>query len=157
MKTLKRTRISSLLMVMLLATPFLYGGKGKERKTEKKQPCLEISGEVTTGERRGKKTILVELINENTVVKSLSVGPNQTFSFALESNKQYSIRIRRPGFAPRLVCVSTDVPVDVENALLSKFHFDITIEKQVDIDETSHEPLDFPIAIICYNANKGYF
>jgi len=147
-------QIKNVIIPALLVLPFfVWGHKGKERKPSAKA-CLEISGQVN---QANNNTVSVYLIEENTLIDSLEVDGMQIFSFSLEKNRYYSIRIKQAGYVPRLVSVSTWLPCGLKEEKPYKFHFDLLQLSEEELSEEQADLLDFPIALVCFDKQKGYF
>lgn len=156
MNTVKRIR-KSVTPLLIAAPMWLCGYTFNKVEKAKHHTCLEISGEVTKTISMTNTPVRVQLIEENKVVDSLQVQAGETFRFGLQKNKYYSIRIFQEGFVPRLVSISTYLPVDLREAKVYKFHFDLL---QMSAKENTLEladVLDFPVAVVAFDETKGYF
>lgn len=147
----------ALLIIVLLGLPsFKMNGVNKDKKAKQKH-CLEVSGTLEGDRTDNEKNVTVNLVEENDVTRTLTVKPNEVFSFRLVPGKQYSIKISRPGYKTRLVCISTALP-EVAGNQLYRFHFDLhELIHDKDINAEQEDVLDFPVALICYHEDKGYF
>ncbi|MGZ3861758.1 MAG: hypothetical protein ACXVPN_00260 [Bacteroidia bacterium] len=147
--TIKNTAIAALIIISLLVT-----GNASPRKVAS-HACLTISGKVLNKKASSKEKIKVYLIKGNAVIDSLKVRPNITFSFSLERDQEYSIKIVQNGYANRLICVSTWLPEKLKENNLFEFHFDLLPYKGDNY--VNQDALDFPVALVYYEAAKGYF
>jgi len=149
-------QIKNVIIPALLILPFfVWGYKDKEKKPSGKV-CLEISGRVAQAYKSAEKA-RVYLVEENTIIDSFLVDGGQIFTFSLEKNRYYSIRIKQWGFVPRLVSISTWLPSVLKEEKTYKFHFDLFQLQEEELSTEQGDLLDFPVAIVCFDRMKGYF
>lgn len=115
--------------------------------------CMEITGRIMHLSGKQGNTYKAELLNNNIVVDSLIVGNNGSFKFLLPKNCFYAIRISKKGYAPRLISIYTQLLNDG----FYKFEFDTELIDEVLAAELDKETMDFPVAIISYDHQMGYF
>jgi hypothetical protein len=80
---------------------------------------------------------------------------NKEFSFKLEKNVYYGIRITKKGFIPKLVSVCTDMTGGSKNS--QHFHFKTNLINESELKRLNKDALDFPIAVISFNKRKESF
>lgn len=155
MKAINTVAYPVMLVVFTFAVCF-FSAKADDRKNYSSSVCLTVSGKVLNPEKKKHEKIKVYLIKENAVIDSLNTAANLVFSFQLNKNKEYSIRIVEPGFANRLVSISTRLPEKVKNNVFFEFHFDL-MPYEVPVIQSNSDVYDFPIALVYYNPQKGCF
>lgn len=119
--------------------------------------CLEISGKIQKGDANDDKYTKVVLIHYNTPVDSVQIEGNRSFKFKLLKDAYYAIKIYRKGYAPRLISICTDIPQEVCNDKIFRFHFTTRLVRENEFAELDNEARDFPIAIISFNKSKKAF
>ena len=153
-----RTKKISLLGVALFALSALFlGAKAADKKENESAYCLTISGKVLTYEKTNRNKIKIYLIKDNAIIDSLKTNVNVIFSFQLKKNEEYSIKIVEQGVANRLISVSTRLPEKVKKNLFFEFHFDLVPFTPLSDISQNADVLDFPVALIYYNPQKGCF
>jgi hypothetical protein len=142
-----------MLLIALIFADFTARAKnfnGKEKSDE-----LKVSGKISFQGKKSDKTYKVLLIKNNKVIDSAEVKDGRSFTFLLERNEYYGIRIIKEGFIPKLVSVCTDMDDSEKNA--HHFHFDTKLISESELGRLNKEMLDFPIAVISFNEKKDSF
>lgn len=154
----KNKKTVHIICLVFFILPFIaLGGSGKNKKTPDPSSCLEISGKVSLlNAKKPGEVISVLLYKGNLLVDSVTLPATNSFKFVLEKNEEYAIKVIQKGFVPRLVSISTEIPEKACHNIF-KFHFDLTPLSYEDINTKDTDALDFPIALVCYDAKKGYF
>ena len=152
---MKTTTIGFLGLALFALSSFIFDKKITDKNENKSSYCLTITGKVLNTGNDLRKKIKVYLINDNVVIDSLKTNINTIFSFQLKENQQYSIKIIESDFACRLISISTRLPEKIKKHFL--FHFDLVPFKPSSELSSNSDILDFPIALIYYNSQKGYF
>jgi hypothetical protein len=150
-----RNQLRRVGLPLLLLLPVLVCSYKLKAQKKNDRACLEISGKVM-GADQPNRQLHVYLIEENRVIDSALAEAGAEFSFRLQKNRYYAIRIRQEGCVPRLVSISTYLPADVREKLF-RFHFDLYPLAVEDSSEEISDVLDFPIALIKYDEVKAYF
>lgn len=156
MKTFIKISIFTTLLGLMLTSNPLVGG-GKKVRSEKKDSlyCIEIDGKVLIPKNDNSKLYKIELLCHNDVVDSGVVVDDESFLLKVKKNSWYTIRIVKEGYFPLVVSIDTRLPeYDNENHC---FHFDteLIVENYLSIQD--EDAIDFPIAIVSFNENKGSF
>jgi hypothetical protein len=87
--------------------------------------CLEIEGKVLNSDQDGSDCKVELLLGENVVDSIILKGKRRKFSFQFKKNEHYTIRISKPGFTSKSVCVHTNMQEPAED-LLYEFYFETT-------------------------------
>ncbi|MGZ3919285.1 MAG: hypothetical protein ACXVNR_01635 [Bacteroidia bacterium] len=148
----RKLKILTLSGMVILSS---LGFANNEPNKKQTAVCLKVSGKICDKKSKPTEKITVYLIKENEIIDSLKVRINAIFSFPLEKNQEYSIKVVHQGHADRLVYISTWLPKKVSENTLFEFHFDLIPFKPD--ESTSKEALDFPVALIYYHTDKGCF
>lgn len=148
-----RIRVFLFILISMPMYTFAGGSKKKPMPVADTSQCLEISGRITGSD--GAYT--VKLYIDNSPADSLKIPAGKVFSFILEKNSHYTIKIEKKGYITRSVSIDTGLPKGVETDPLFRFHFDTTLQHESSVGNKSSDMFDFPIAIISYDAKKGWF
>ena len=146
------------ILTCLLIMLYMLSEAGNGNKNGSSQYCLEVSGNISTGHHKKQNhSYRVELIQKNQVVQATTVNDDGSFRFRLKKNCDYGIRITKEGYVPRLVTVYTDLPENMEEKSLFRFEFDTDLIPESEKPLLNTDALDFPIAIIHFNEDAGWF
>ena len=116
--------------------------------------CLLIGGSFPS--LTGKiKNIQVFLYLENDIVDSTNIDSSKDFSYPLEQNKHYCLKIIAGGYIIRYITIDTSLPYGVKSNPM--FVFEFTMELKKEMKGVDDYYLDFPIAHINYNAKSDKF
>jgi hypothetical protein len=136
----------------------LSDGKNKKTSSAPDQDvCLQISGDLDGSMKIKGGNYIVKLIQNNQVIQQTEVDSKSTFRLNLKRNREYTIRIEKEGYIPRLISVNTALPENVRKANLYRFHFDMQLFAQSFAKYFDSDDIDFPIALIAYDKSKGVF
>ena len=117
--------------------------------------CLELEGRVENA-HEGDSDCKVELIVDDKVVDSLVLtGFKTKFRFNLKRNCHYTLRLSKPGYVSRDICVHTRISAQYRDTY--KFIFET---KLLPVREkTAPHAVDngFPVAKIYFHEKKGCF
>ncbi len=119
--------------------------------------CLEISGKVSYKDKEADNTCKVELICYNSVVDSAIIKHNKTFKFLLGRGAYYTIRISKKGYVTRWVSICTNMNVPADDDGFYRYHFDTDLIPDMEAKELDADALEFPIAIISFDTQAGWF
>jgi hypothetical protein len=148
-----KTRVSLLLFFLFTSSLIVARGEHKNlfpRQRIDSTICLEIEGKINNSDQDG-SNCKVELLLGDKVVDSVNLtGKRRKFRFQFHRNEHYTIRISKPGFVSKSVCVHTRM----ENAqeAVYQFYFETTLVYTK--PETVEMP---PVATIYFNAKKNCF
>jgi hypothetical protein len=145
------------LMALNLFSIGLSAQKGLPANFSDSLLCLEISGKIQNVETNDNEYIKVVLVHYNTPVDSIQVKGNRSFKFKLVKDAYYAIKIYKNGYAPRLISICTNLPEEVCNDRLLRFHFTTSLVNENKFAELNQEARDFPIAIVSFNRIKKAF
>jgi hypothetical protein len=145
-------------ITLILLLLYMLTSAGNGNKNGSSQYCLEVSGNVTTKHHKNKSDrYKVELIQNNKVVQSETVHDGRSFKFKLRQDGDYGILITKEGYVPRLINVWTDLPKEITSHPLFRFEFDTDMIPESEKSSLNTDALDFPIAIIYFNEETGWF
>ncbi|WP_317899955.1 hypothetical protein [Aurantibacillus circumpalustris] len=118
--------------------------------------CLQVDGKITNANEGEDGFCTIELMSSNRVITSAILkGGKKTFKFLLGRDVTYTIRISKPGYLPRLVCI--DTKMDQTEEELYNFSFETKLLSERESTKLNKEYLDFPIALIYYDNKKDCF
>src|ERR1044072_6845931 len=117
---------------------------------------LEIDGKVTNA-TDDDGTCLIELLTSNTVVDFATLKDGKkSFHFILKKNTVYTIKMSKRGYVSRTVCIDTKAAGNTEEEEYG-FSFKTRLIREAESDKFNKELLDFPIALIYFDAKKDCF
>ncbi|MEO6902861.1 MAG: hypothetical protein ABI315_06865 [Bacteroidia bacterium] len=120
--------------------------------------CLEITGIV---EHEGMLIdgVKIKLYKENEEMEMTEITStpyhDHTFKFKLLKNAYYAIEVSKEGYIARMISISTQLPANVNVKPIFKYEFHLEMFKNKDGLDDYY--LDFPVALIDYDANKDLF
>jgi hypothetical protein len=118
--------------------------------------CLEIDGKILNADEGSDGQCTIELIHSNIVIASTVLKDGKKkFKFILKKNTNYMIRISKEGYISRLV--SVDTKLDEGDTDFYSFAFETKLLKEVASQRLNKDLLDFPIALIYFDAKKDCF
>ena len=135
----------------------------KKGDSDDEVKCLQVTGKFdeTMKALEGKYT--VKLMLDNKVVEEQSLKVKQQFKFILKRNKEYTLKIEKPGYIQRLLSVSTKIPEKANLDDIFKFHFETNLIEESLYHQFDEDDIDFPIALVsyakkcdCFEYNKKY-
>jgi hypothetical protein len=133
-----------------------HGDKNKKAEADTVE-CLEIFGKFDNSVRDFTGFYNVELILENKVVATETLGIKKGFSFILLRDKHYTIKIKKEGFIPRLFSVSTKIGNGLDDKNTYVFSFETSLLSQDLYGHFEDDNVDFPFALISYNKTCDCF
>ena len=147
-------RIPVPLLILLLFSFALQGAILKNVE-EDSLKCLEIIGRIGNA-AENETPCKVELISMARVLDSVILEKgNKKFSFTLNRNSYYAIRVSKPGFIPKIVSVETKFPDEIIDLISFSFNTDLIPEALA--KSLNQDALDFPIAIITFDPRTECF
>ncbi|MES2515777.1 MAG: hypothetical protein V4580_16610 [Bacteroidota bacterium] len=148
---------TSLIITMLM--PLLTYSK-VENKTDTTETieCLKIIGLALDENNHAIDGVDVRLFRQNDLIEQKEITSvehhDHNFTFTLESNEYYTVKISKPGFVERWIVFYTDFPSEKNMESLLYYEFEVVLMKEKKMDDYY---LDFPIALIHYNEKKDAF
>jgi hypothetical protein len=139
--------------ILLLVVFFFSFAPGATREPDE---CLDISGSVSA-EGDSSDMVSVELVSENVQVEALEVHSFQPFVFHLLRDKQYTVKLVKKKFISKTISIATDMPKELQIKKNYKFHFETDLTRIPDSEATKMDALDYPIALVRYDAVKKKF
>ena len=123
--------------------------------------CLKIEGKISNADE-AETACTIELIGLNDQIDTVYLKEGKTkFKFTLNKDSYYAIRISKPGYLSKLICVNTEILTEVNGVY--KFEFETSLLKEVVVKNLNTDVLDFPVAIVyfdyekeCFSYNKEY-
>lgn len=153
--------VIAILLLMLLANVAFAFSDDKKKASKKPhtdaEVCLEVSGNLATGIKSSGGVYLVKLIEDNKVIEQMEVGSKEKFKLNLKRDKMYTVKIEKAGFISRMVSVCTTMPPNAKKSNLYRFHFNIELFSEAFSRYFDADDIDYPIALINYDKNKGFF
>lgn len=120
--------------------------------------CLEING-IALSNKLPLDGVNVRLFMENEEMELTEITSiehhDHTFTLKLQKDSYYTIEVSKPGYITRIISVSTKLPKDVKIKPIFVFQFEVEMPKEKTVTDDYY--LDFPIALIDYDVNKGVF
>lgn len=156
MKTLTHS-----LACLLLALASFSALAGKGAEDDNKKParsnapnCVEVTARpLINGEPISGVSIVLYCGNEE-VMRIDSTEKSKT-EFTLKRDQYYTVEIKRPGYAPRLVGIYTNIPAAVPLKPLFRYEFEVEMAPQ--LQSTDDFYLDFPVALVSFNKKNEAF
>ena len=130
-----------------------------EKKNNENSKCLEIIGVALDEKNELLAGVEVKLFKKNEEMELIEITSvpyhNHNFKFLLDVNEYYTIEVSKAGYVKRLIVVSTQLPETVSPKPIFTFLFEVMLFKEV--KEADDYYLDFPIALIGYDAKNKVF
>ena len=117
--------------------------------------CLLMEGKVINALEGSERTCFIQLICENKVIDSVTLNGRKKFHFDLKKNKHYIIRISKPGYVNKNICVHTFIP-DTQTDLF-KFEFETILSEEKPGQVIDEETRNLPVASIYFHEKKNTF
>ncbi len=119
--------------------------------------CLQIYGRITFKNNPLIGNYKAELLYFGETVDSVMLKCNKSFKFYLKRNSPYAIRISKPGYTSRLICINTNIDETGNQNSVYTFFFETELIAVKDAMLMDNEALQLPIALISFNKKKGRF
>lgn len=151
----------TLFTAIIVLCSFNSGSAGNHAKadTSRKQVCLEVLGIALDADDKPIDGVEVKLFKENDETEWSEITSvmhhDHSFDFKLESNEYYTIEISKPGYVTRSIGISTKIPATV--SLKDMFHYEFEVNLFREKKEANDYYLDFPVALISYDAKRDVF
>lgn len=150
--------IKLIVGIILVSTVSYINISFKKDSVESKE-CLKVKGIAVADGDKYIDSVEVRLLEKNEEMEWIEVTNvpyhDHSFYFTLETNKYYTIEVSKPGYIKRLIAISTYLPTNISLKPIFEYSFEVELFKEKKgIDDYY---LDFPIAIISFNKQKGVF
>ncbi|MCW3104956.1 MAG: hypothetical protein JWO09_3396 [Bacteroidetes bacterium] len=136
-----------------------FAGNGSKADTSQAKPCLEVLGIAMDANNKPIDGVEVRLYRENDEQEWTEITNvmhhEHSFIFKLEANEYYTIEVSKPGFVTRSVGISTAIPKDVSLDQIFRYEFEVELFKEK--KNMNDYYLDFPVALISYDAERDVF
>lgn len=143
------------ILVPLVFSFFLFSftltssikGPGKDDK------CLNITGTMTAD---GKKLadLEVSLMSDGKVVEEFVSKGTKDIKFKLIRDKEYTLVVKKEGFVPALIVISTQLPKTVTEY---NYHVEFEYDMIPQQNRLNKEYLDYPAAYVMYYKTRDEF
>ena len=112
--------------------------------------CLKIEGIVANANEGSDGACIIELISLDESVDTIVLKEGKRkFSFVLNKNSHYAIRVSKKGYISKLVSVNTEILTD--SKYIHVFEFETSLVKEAAMARLNKDMLDFPVAIIHFD------
>ena len=133
--------------------------KNRNADTSSNTVCLEVLGIAMDADEKPIDGVQVRLFRENEELEWTDITSvmyhEHSFIFKLEANNYYTIEVSKPGYVTRSVGISTKLPANVSLDELFRYEFEVQLFKEKKNEDDYY--LDFPVALISYDAAKDIF
>lgn len=133
----------------------IIGGKLVDRRDQAEGWYLPVHGAVLADGKKADE-VTVRLYKDNEVVGDLPVEKNGTFIAELDIDQVFTLLIMKPGYQNEMLTVDTTLP----EGMVEYPAYECTVNMDPASKYAGKEEgfyLDFPAAIVRYNAEKGGF
>lgn len=124
---------------------------------------LRINGRLDKTTKNLAGVYTVNLILDNKVIETKTLNTSKGFSFKLERDNIYAIRIEKEGFIAKTVSISTKVPKNLSEDETYIFDISTSLLSADLVGLLTDDDIDFPAALInfnkgadCFELNKKY-
>lgn len=146
-----KTKLSLLLTILLISGLFQINAKAQSSSTERELPVMGF----VTAEGKKSKEATVKIYEGNTLWKDIEADKKGYFEIGLELNKHYTFEFMTEGMLTKRLAINTMVEKKTAKPIPFECYIDLVpLEKFNGADVST---LDFPIAIVQYNAKKRAF
>ncbi len=153
-----RTITKSLLVVVLfMQIQFAYANVSIFSNKKDSVVYLEIRGRAIIREKMKDDVYKVQLMENNKVIDSVLESDNEMFSFGLQKNCFYSLKIYKKGYLSKLIVINTYIPESKYLKDYFIFEFETELINIVEEEKLDQDTKDFPIAIIQFDKLKQGF
>lgn len=112
--------------------------------------CLELTGKFDESMKSLEGKYTAKILRDNKVVEEQTLKVNKGFKFILKKDVQYTLKIEKEGYIPRLLSISTKVPDKADLEELFKFYFETNLIEEGLYNHFDDDDIDFPIALVSY-------
>ena len=143
--------MKTLLLISVFTSCFSAYYGTNTHKAPDSSVVLELEGKVLNCPEKSKDPCKVYLLLSNKIIDSADLsGKHKRFSFLLNKNRFYTVKMSMPGHLDKLICIDTknsSLPIEAD---LHKFSFETSLLPNDPALHISSELTDLPIAIIYY-------
>lgn len=158
MKSIIHTTVLAAALILNSFNPG-FAGNGRKADTSDSQVCLEVLGIAMDANNKPIDGVEVKLYKENDEQEWIQVTSvmyhEHSFIFKLEANEYYTIEVSKPGFVTRSVGISTVIPNGISLEQMFRYEFEVELFKEK--KNMNDYYLDFPVALISYDAERDVF
>lgn len=157
MKT-KSTILSIIITVMIMSfTKVIAGPTDTTSYVYHKLPLLEVTGKIKRPALAQTNFYQVELIEGNQVIETITCDDKKDFTFYLQEDKYYAIKIYKKGYAPKLISLNTNYSKTTYSDWRYQLEFTAELITESEYAVLDPEAKEFPAAVIEYNHKKAIF
>lgn len=118
--------------------------------------CLKIDGYIQNAGEGDDSPCIVELIAVSGKTDTLVLkSGKKKFSFLLNKNSYYAIRVSRKGYITKYICVNTQISKPGQSVHV--FEFETILLNESVLAKLNKDMLDYPVAIVHYNFKANDF
>jgi len=139
---------------ILLAAIVVLSSAQVQAQPESKSGFLPVFGTITKGGKKAKEA-KIRVYEGNNLWTEFEANSKGNFESMLELNKYYTFEFISDGAVTKRIAVNTSVENKGLAAIPFKCFVDLVPDEKVEGSDTS--TLDFPVAIVRYNAKKRVF
>ena len=145
----------SKIFIFLLLSFIVLSGAKKAVMFPEKTSSLEIKGYVFDDKDKKIENAFIKLYQSNKVVQMTTSKKGGKFQFILFSGLEYMVEVNLPGYITERIQISTKEKTEFNGKYLYEFRVDLM--KEADFKGVDISNLDFPTAIIKYDAEEGEY
>ncbi len=153
-----KTIFKLVLIGSILLPSLTFSNVTEMKDTTEKKECLKIIGLAVDEKNFAIDGVEVRLFKQNDIMEQIEITSvehhDHNFSFTLEANEYYTVKVSKPGFVERWVVFYTELPAQKTVESLFHYEFELILFKEKKMDDYY---LDFPIALIHYNEKNNAF
>ncbi|MBV6404537.1 MAG: carboxypeptidase regulatory-like domain-containing protein [Flavobacteriales bacterium] len=146
----------SIVAFTLLAAVALPNGPVQAQPVSEEEGLLPVMGRVTDGEKKLEGCEVITY-RDNERVGTFTTDKSGKFALGLALGRNFSIEFRKAGFVPKRVQIDTHFPEPTEGVVFEPLVMDIGMLAGSKYNGVSTDELDFPFALIRYDARAGMF
>lgn len=143
--------MKSIAKLSIVVICFLMSFSGK---TITKSDSIKLSGLVFNN-KHVVKQLTIKVYDHNKLIKKVYVARTNRFQTNIPINSNLTIEISAPEYHTKRFIFNSKVPDRAKKPL--KYHFDIDIFKESELDGVNTSLLDFPVGMVSYDSKKGEF
>lgn len=143
------------LTMVNCASAQIIGGKLVDRRDQAEGWYLPVHGKVMANGEKA-QDVSIRLYKDNELIGDVPVGRDGSFIAELDIDHAYTLLIMKPGFQNEMLLVDTALP----EGMVEYPAYECTISMEPEgtyADKEEGFYLDFPAAVVRYNAEMGGF
>jgi hypothetical protein len=153
-----RTLIKTFIIACMTLPTFALADDAPKKNSIMANECLKVKGLALDERSFAIDGVEVRLFKQNDMMEQIDVTNvehhDHNFTFTLEANEYYTVKVSKPGYVERWVVFRTELPIGINVESLLNFDFEVVLFKEKQMDDYY---LDFPIAFINYNEQTQVF